>query len=185
MAHDIGPLPGHPGAALLRHERARGGALGCADRVLVLPGPVDIQAGLGSNHTGSGGKFSSCGPGACFMSEAQVKLNIRKDGSVSIVKFEDRKILDELVINEIGERLNELAESEPQPEILLDFENVEHLSSAALGMLVVLNKQLAGRQGQLVLAGIRPQIYEVFKITRLNRIFNIHNTTEDALKAFH
>ena len=118
------------------------------------------------------------------MPEAQANLNIRKDGPVSIVKFEDRKILDELVINEIGERLSELAEAEPQPKLLLDFACVEHLSSAALGMLVVLNKQLAAQQGRLVLAGIRPQIYEVFKITRLNRLFNIQNTMDDALKAF-
>lgn len=118
------------------------------------------------------------------MTEAQANLNVRKQGNVNVVQFEDRKILEELTINAIGERLSELTESEPNPRILLDFRKVEHLSSAALGMLITLNKQLAERQGQLVLANIHPQIFEVFKITRLNKLFNIQDTTDNALKQF-
>ena len=51
-------------------------------------------------------------------------------------------------------------------------------------MLITLNKQLAASKGQMVLANIHPQIYEVFKITRLNKLFNIQSTTADALKQF-
>lgn len=118
------------------------------------------------------------------MMEAQANLTIRQEEGVSVVGFEDRKILEELMINAIGEKLSELAEAETDPKILLDFQNVEHLSSAALGMLITLNKQLGERGGQLVLANIRQQIYEVFKITRLNKLFNIQDTTADAFKQF-
>lgn len=118
------------------------------------------------------------------MPNVQADLNIRRDGDVCVVEFKDRKILEELQIRQIGDRMNELVEAEPAPKILLDFRNVEHLSSAALGILITLNKQVIVQQGQLVLANIHPQIYEVFKITRLNRLFNIQATTEDALKAF-
>ena len=118
------------------------------------------------------------------MPENQPNLKFRKQADVCIVEFEDRKILEEHVINQIGERLGELTQDESEPRLLLDFRNVEHLSSAALGMLITLNKQLAERQGRLVLANIHPQIYEVFKITRLNKLFNIQSNTEDALKAF-
>ena len=118
------------------------------------------------------------------MMEAQANLSIRQEEGISVVGFEDRKILEELTINAIGERLGELADADPTPKILLDFQNVEHLSSAALGMLITLNKLLGQRQGQLVLANIHPQIYEVFKITRLNKLFNIQKTTADAFKQF-
>ena len=53
-----------------------------------------------------------------------------------------------------------LAEAEPEPQLLLDFVNVQHLSSGALGVLITLNKQVVARQGRLVLANIHPQIYE-------------------------
>ncbi len=119
------------------------------------------------------------------MSDPQTNLNIRRQDGICIVEFLNRKILEELTINQIGEQLMEVADNEPEPKMLLDFRNVEHLSSAALGMLITLNKQLMERQGRLVLANIHPQIYEVFRITRLNKLFNIQNSTEDALKSFN
>ena len=117
------------------------------------------------------------------MPESQPKLKTRKQGGVTIIEFEDRKILEELIINQIGERLGEIIEAESDPRLLLDFQHVEHLSSAALGMLITLNKQLTERHGRLVLANINKDIYEVFKITRLNKLFNIQNSTDDAIKA--
>ena len=78
----------------------------------------------------------------------------------------------------------EIVEAEASPKLLLDFGNVEHLSSAALGVLITLNKQVLEHQGQLVLAHIHPQIYEVFKITRLNKLFNIQNSTPKAMEEF-
>jgi len=87
------------------------------------------------------------------------------------------------VINEIGKKLSEIVESESDPKLVLDFQHVEHLSSAALGTLITLNKQVGEAQGKLALSGIQPQIFEVFKITRLNKLFNIYPTTDDALDA--
>jgi len=117
------------------------------------------------------------------MPEDQPKLDIRLEKGVRVVEFADRKILEELAISQIGEQLSQFAESDPDPKLLLDFKNVQHLSSAALGMLITLNKQLIERQGRLVLANIHPQIYEVFRITRLNKLFNIQSTTEAAIAA--
>ena len=107
------------------------------------------------------------------MSEEKAPLSITESDGVRIVEFTDRKILEELAINQILERLSELVISEETPKLLLNFRKVEHLSSAALGILITLNKQVAECKGQLVLANIHPQIYEVFKITRLNKLFNI------------
>jgi anti-sigma B factor antagonist len=118
------------------------------------------------------------------MIETKANLTIRQQDGVTVVELQDRKILEEMAISRIGEKLGQLVEEQTRAKLLLDFRNVEHLSSAALGMLITLHKQLAEKQGQLALANIHPQIYEVFKITRLNKLFNIQSTTEDALKAF-
>jgi anti-sigma B factor antagonist len=40
------------------------------------------------------------------------------------------------------------------------------------------------REGQLRLAHIDPQIYEVFAITKLNNLFQIHENTEQAVASF-
>lgn len=118
------------------------------------------------------------------MAESSSHLNITKVDGVYVAEFADRKILEELCITEIGEELSSLVASEPGIRLLLNFENVEHLSSAALGVLIQLNKQVAGVNGRLKLSNIKPQIFEVFKITRLDKLFEIHTKVQHALKGF-
>ncbi len=118
------------------------------------------------------------------MPAAEPHINVNKMDGVEVVEFVDRKILDELSIAEIGDQLRAVAESTPSVQLLLDFQNVEHLSSAALGMLITLDKLVKENSGTLKLCNINPQIYEVFKITRLNKLFAIYDSTENALASF-
>ena len=112
------------------------------------------------------------------------RLTLSTDGNVTVVGFVDQKILDEANIQQLGEELNALASSGDHPNLLLNFENVEFLSSAALGKLISLKKKAAKSNTQLKLCGIRHEIFEVFKITNLDRVFDISDTYEDALAKF-
>lgn len=118
------------------------------------------------------------------MEQPSSHLRIKRSTGVSVVEFADRKILEELSIQEIGEELHQVVESEPGIKLLLNFKNVDHLSSAALGMLITLNKRVKEQSGELKLSDINRQIFEVFKITRLNRVFEIHETADQALSHF-
>lgn len=117
------------------------------------------------------------------MAASDSRLRIRKDSSITIVEFVDRNILDEANIQMIGEEIASLIEANPALKLLISFANVDHLSSAALGTLITINNKLR-QKGQLRLANIDPQIYEVFVITRLNNIFKILPTTDEAIKSF-
>ncbi|MFQ5410653.1 MAG: STAS domain-containing protein [Phycisphaerae bacterium] len=118
------------------------------------------------------------------MAEQAARLKIKGANGLSIVEFSDRKILDELCILEIQEELARFVDSNAGANLLLSFKNVEHLSSAALGMLVTLKKKVESKQGKLKLSDINPQIYEVFKITRLNKMFDIHPSVDKAKASF-
>ncbi|GJQ25502.1 MAG: hypothetical protein HBSAPP02_05340 [Phycisphaerae bacterium] len=118
------------------------------------------------------------------MAEPTTRLKVKHQGGVSIVEFADRKILDELCIHEIQEELASLVDSRTSRNLLLSFKNVDHLSSAALGMLITLKRKVEEAKGQLKLSDINPQIFEVFKITRLNKIFDIHPTGDKAIASF-
>lgn len=118
------------------------------------------------------------------MEQPSSHLKVRRSEGVSVVEFADRKILEELSIQEIGEELDRLVETEAGIKLLLNFKNVDHLSSAALGMLITLNKKIKERKGALKLSDINRQIFEVFKITKLNKVFEIHDSAEQALAGF-
>ena len=111
-------------------------------------------------------------------------LTITESRGVHIVTFADRKILEELSITQIGDELGKLIQGTSEVKLLLSFVDVEHLSSAALGMLIKLNNDVAKQGGTLKLSDIASPIYEVFKITRLNRLFDIHDTKDGALASF-
>ena len=103
---------------------------------------------------------------------------------IRIVEFQNHKILDEGNIADIGLTLTAMIEETPSPKMLLDFVNVDHLSSAALGMLINANNKIKQKNGALRLTNIKPQILEVFVITKLNKLFRILPTRDEALASF-
>ncbi len=111
------------------------------------------------------------------------RISVTESGGVSVVQFEDRKILDEANIQELGQELFHLVEKDKRAKLVLNFSSVEFLSSAALGKLITLDKKARNNDCRVILTNIRPEIYEVFAITRLNKLFSIMDDEADALAA--
>ena len=112
------------------------------------------------------------------------RITVLEEGGVSVVRFIDKKIVDSGTIEQLGEELNALVTNEKRNMLLLNFDSVEFMSSAALNKLISLNKKVKDAAGRLKLACLRPEIEEVFRITRLDRVFDLRKTQEDALAAF-
>lgn len=102
---------------------------------------------------------------------------------VCVVRFLDRNILDEANIQQISDELCRYACSQWAPMLILSFEDVDHLSSAAFGTLISINNRIREHGGMIALTNIALQIYEVFIITKLNRLFRIYETAAEALEA--
>lgn len=58
--------------------------------------------------------------------------------------------------------------------IVLDFSEVEFIDSSGLGAVVGAYKHL-GPRGKLEIACLRPAVGKVFALTRMNRVFTIHD----------
>ena len=112
------------------------------------------------------------------------RLEVTEVGDVTVIRFRDRKIVEDINIQEMGIEMFHLVENEKRSKLLLNFSSVDFLSSAALGKLITLDKKVKAHQGTLKLSNIRPEIYEVFSITKLNRLFDIKDDEADALAAF-
>lgn len=112
------------------------------------------------------------------------RLELEEVGDVTVVNFVDKKILDEQNIQIIGEQLFDLVDNQGKKKVLLNFGNVEFLSSAALGKLITLNKKAQTAGGKLVMCSIAKEILEVFQITKLDKLFKIYPDEQAALQAF-
>jgi anti-sigma B factor antagonist len=118
------------------------------------------------------------------MSTGPRRLDIEEVGDITIAKFVDKKILDETNIQIIGNQLFGLVDEDGRKKIVLDFSSVEYLSSAALGKLIQMDKKVKAAKGKLKLCAIRPEILEVFQITRLDKMFDIRPSQDSALESF-
>lgn len=117
------------------------------------------------------------------MAAQNESLNVTEQDGITVIELTDRKILDEINITQIGEKLNSLVVEVDEPKMVMDFTAVSHMSSSALGMLITLNKRVREKKGQLKLCNIQPAIYEVFVITRLNEIFDIFQSRDKAIES--
>jgi anti-anti-sigma factor len=106
-----------------------------------------------------------------------------KDGILTIV-FDDARILDEAKLEELSRELTELLNRTTEERVILDFRNVKFMSSAMLGKLVQMHKKAGEFKVKLKLCSIDPEIRQVFKITRLDKLFDIESDEASARAAF-
>jgi anti-sigma B factor antagonist len=114
------------------------------------------------------------------MAPLKPRISVEYGQDATIITFTDEKILEERDIVELQESLMGVIEQAEKINLVLDFSAVKFLSSAVLGLLIRVSKKVYEQDGQLRLCNISPRIYEIFKITRLTKIFDIYPDRESA-----
>ena len=90
------------------------------------------------------------------------------DGDVVVIKPTSAALgLEDLdaLLNEMSERIG--------IRLVLDLSQVQYLSSAVLGKLINLKKTVTTMKGKLKIENLHPDLFEIFRITRLDQVFDI------------
>jgi anti-sigma B factor antagonist/stage II sporulation protein AA (anti-sigma F factor antagonist) len=66
--------------------------------------------------------------------------------------------------------------------LVLDFSQVDYISSAGLRVLMIAASQMKARQGKLAVAALNPLVAEIFAISRFDRVLPVKATVEEALE---
>lgn len=107
-------------------------------------------------------------------------LRVVENGVITTIQFCEREILDELQISEMQAELMALIDAKARPLVVIDFHNVDHMSSACLGLLVAVNTSVNKKEGRLRLANIQPRLMTVFTLTKLDLVLKISSTRTGA-----
>ena len=67
---------------------------------------------------------------------------------------------------------------------VIDFTRTGYIDSSGLGVLVSLSKKIREQGGELRLAGLNADLQTLFELTKLDTLFSITRTAEEALAAF-
>ncbi|KNG93878.1 STAS domain-containing protein [Pseudaestuariivita atlantica] len=107
-----------------------------------------------------------------------MKLSSTMQGDAQIIVAQEPRI-DAAVAIQFKDRMK--AETEQgEGRVILDLSRVEFIDSSGLGAIVAAMKQISG-QRRMELAGLTETVQKVFRLTRMDTIFAIHPTVEDAL----
>ena len=94
-----------------------------------------------------------------------------------------RRSLDESSTNELVDDVLGAAAEHPGPPIVLDMSQVRFAPSVALGSLVRLSKSFKLDNRRLILVSVDRRTRGAIAVTRLDKVLEIFNTLEDALKS--
>jgi len=117
------------------------------------------------------------------MASIKPRISVEYAENATVVTFTDERILEEKDLQALQESIISVIEQTERINLILDFRNVQFLSSAVLGLLIRISKKVYESEGQLKLCGIIPKIYKIFKITRLTKIFDIYRDIESAVES--
>ncbi len=117
------------------------------------------------------------------MTAIKPSINVDYGDNATVITFTDEKILEETQIQTLQESVMSVIEQSERINLILDFSNVRFLSSAVLGLLIRISKKVYEADGQLRLCNINTKIYEIFKITRLTKIFEICEDVDSAINS--
>jgi anti-anti-sigma factor len=110
-----------------------------------------------------------------------LRLVVQATGDTTVVRFTgDKVFLDEEAARFLSEQLVALADGSIQDTLFLDFASVEYLSSLMLGTLLRLHRKLKEAGRQLTLGNLRPDVYEVFEVTRLTLLLDVRRGSPPA-----
>lgn len=106
-----------------------------------------------------------------------MRLSTRNDEEPQIIRVEEPRI-DSAVAIQFKDRVRELVSPDAR-RVVLDLGAVDFIDSSGLGAIVAAMKALHPGQ-QIDLAVLTPMVDRVFRMTRMDTIFVIHDTLDAA-----
>jgi len=111
-------------------------------------------------------------------------IEMREDDNLLVLSFVDKKIVDQQRITQIDADLQYATGLAADGRVLVDFTGLSFMSSAMIGALLRFQKKCDGESINVKFCNINNDIDEVFRTMNLKKVFSIHKTREQAVKAY-
>jgi anti-sigma B factor antagonist len=112
------------------------------------------------------------------------QLTVTQHDEVSLIGFSEATVLDAYHVGQVSKELYALIEKQGLRKMILDLSSIKMLSSQTLGVFLSMRQKLDQVGGKMVLSGIDPRLYRVFKITHLKDLFEFYETSQAAIQSF-
>ena len=104
-----------------------------------------------------------------------------REGEIRILTIEQEKLLDDMALQDLYKAIVVPLDETEDKHVVIDFRRVEFMSSAGLGMLIRIKKRCQDSGTALRLCGLTPTVFEVIRLTGLDRMFDIDPDRSQAM----
>jgi len=111
------------------------------------------------------------------------KLHIEEEIIDDTVVLKLMGLVDSATSHYLESKLAQLIEDE-KVKLVIDLNDVDYISSAGWGIFVCEIKGVRERDGDIKLAGMLPDVRDVFELLEFDTLLTPYNTVTDALMAF-
>jgi anti-anti-sigma factor len=101
-------------------------------------------------------------------------------GDVAVLRFRQRSLLVANLIQAVAEQLRRAVEG-GYHKLVLNFANVESMTTAMVGQLIGLQQTIESKAGRLVLCNVDAFVLEILKVLNLSRRFTVVADEQTAL----
>jgi anti-sigma B factor antagonist len=108
-------------------------------------------------------------------------FTVRKQGGVQVIDVDGQLIVGNR--QDLKQRVLDALEAGDR-KFLIDFTRTGYIDSSGLGVLVSLSKKIRDEGGDLRLAGLNEDLKTLFELTKLDTLFAITDSADQALAAF-
>ena len=108
-------------------------------------------------------------------------MTLEERGPVVVAHISRSNLSEEENIEELGQEFSRLVEHFGCRLLAVNMDFVNLLTSAAVGKLISLHRNLHRRDGRLVVCGVRGMVQDVLATARLTDYFTMAPTTDDAV----
>jgi len=106
---------------------------------------------------------------------------ITTEKAITTVSFNVASLTAGADMDAVAKQISDLITSRKPKNLIVDFAGVKFFSSQTLGILLDARKKLTALKANMVISGINPQLYRVFKITNLDKLFSFYPDVQSAI----
>lgn len=113
------------------------------------------------------------------------RVESREEGGIVFLEFLPPDcVFNEEAVKTLYAQFEKVIDPAPTQRFIIDFANVQYMSSTVLGVLVSTLLKIQKRGGELRITGVDRDLKQVFRLTGLHRIFRICDTLDRAIQSF-
>ena len=113
------------------------------------------------------------------------RIQLSDINGIQVIRFQDRQLFDERTVREVADQILAALPNDGSPiRLILDFSEVNLVSSTLLSKLILLQRRVVASNGKLRLCELSPVIQQVFRTANLDRLFSIDRDQRTALDTF-